>query len=654
MTRLHSAVPVLIALVIALPASAQLPTEITTEHASEPLDADDFILTLPVVRTGEDAEVLLLFGEMNGPADRFTALRVTGDSVEVVSVEGSVPKVTHRSSAMLRDGRFDLTVHARGPHLVLSEADDLLAHFLHEGLPSGFVGTRAHQGATVGDLLVQPLGDVVFDEDFFATEQVPDRWETLRGEWEVGIYWDPLQEMDDRPIGASWYQPGGGECLTAAGYEIFDSYRLSASARLPQGRGGLAFHVRGPEDYCAFEVGGGLARLVQVAGGERVVLDEAPVELRPDWWFRLRVDVSTGHARAFVNDRPLVEARLSPALRGRIGLTAHSAAGSRFDDISARPHVATHIPEGATAQQALVFSDGDWRIEDGVLAGHVRGATVAGLPGSHSDSEVSAEVSATRDAIVGVVAGHQPHGHKRALIFSIKASDEPTWQLHHVDGEKTMRLAGGPAPSASGRMSLRSVGGRITCLLDGQVLHETYLAGQLHGRAGVYLQGGRATFRDLACRELTGEPQAVISHADGSNTAVPSIGDKTTVRPIGDLWRPRAGSWRCRPTEDGPRIIASGDRGFNTPTLRFHEVTPGEPRLIVNATHGLDARVTLGICMGDEPGYEVEYNETRSAFRLLRRGELIFESGEGSDGTCGPGGDPPRRRLGRDRRAARG
>ena len=69
-----------------------------------------------------------------------------------------------------------------------------LAHFLTESSLSAQVGAWATQGATAGDLLVQPLGDVTFDEDFFATEQVPDRWETLAGQWQVGIYWDPLQD----------------------------------------------------------------------------------------------------------------------------------------------------------------------------------------------------------------------------------------------------------------------------------------------------------------------------------------------------------------------------------------------------------------------------------------------------------------------------
>jgi hypothetical protein len=41
--------------------------------------------------------------------------------------------------------------------------------------------------------------------------------------------------------------------------------------------------------------------------------------------------------------------------------------------------------------------------------------------------------------------------------------------------------------------------------------------------------------------------------------------------------------------------------------------------------------------MSDQPGYQVEYSKYENGFRFLRRGEVIFESGGGSDETCQPG-----------------
>ncbi|GEM_PF-5934234 len=615
---------------------AEIPSQIAENSTPEPLDSADFILTLPVARSAKDTEILFALRGAEGSA--LEVLRVTGDAVDLARVEdGTVTRLGRRGAKLPAVGSsFDLTVHARGPHLVVSADGNMLAHFLREGSLSARVGAWATQGATVGDLLVQPLGEVTFDEDFFATEQVPDRWETLAGQWQVGIYWDPLQERDNRPIGASWYAPGEGECLTASGYGIFDSYRLAATVRLPQGRGGLAFHVWGPEDYCAFELGQGQARLVQVSGGARKVLAETAAELRPEWSYRLRVDVSTGLARAFLNDQPLVEADLSPALTGRIGLLAEGAAGSRFDDIIARPFIATRIPKGAPAEESLVLADGTWKTDGDALTGHVKGAAVAGLPGSYADCEVTARVGATRDAVAGVVAGHRTDEPKSALIFTIKAGVQPTWQLHQVNGGQTVRLAGGPSPAAGGLMTLRVVGGRVSCLLDGAVLHEGCVSGQRPGRAGVYLQGGRATFARLSAATLSDEPQAIICRADGDNAPIPAVVEAATIRPIGNLWRPRGGSWRCQQTQSGPRIVATGSTPDSTATLRFHEVTPGDPRLIVEADPG-GGSVSLGICMGDEPGYQAQFPPERDRVRLLRRGEVVYESAPGSEGNCTPG-----------------
>jgi hypothetical protein len=105
---------------------------------------------------------------------------------------------------------------------------------------------------------------------------------------------------------------------------------------------------------------------------------------------------------------------------------------------------------------------------------------------------------------------------------------------------------------------------------------------------------------------------------------------------VGDLWQSRSGRWTCEHTDDGPRIVAKGEGGFNAAALRFHEITPGEPRVIAD-TDDTDATVKLGICMGEEPGYQVEFDEARSTFRLLRRGEIVYEGEPAGDNSFRPG-----------------
>lgn len=624
---------------VALPLCADIPTQLPHERIIEPLGAEEFIVFMTVERSADEAEVLLFF-EGEEAAEGFYALRVTGASTELHRVRQGEAQLTHRGPPVLPAAgeSFELTVRQRGPHLVAGAGGPASAHFLTEHPGSARVGAQAVRGAAVRDLFVQPIGDVTFDEDFFAVEQVPDRWETLLGGWEVGIYWDPLQERDDRPIGASWYEPGEGVCLTAAGHEFFDSYRLGLTMRPAQGSGGVAFHVRGPRDYCLFEVGAGVARLVEVSDGKRTVLAETPIDLRPEWWYRLQVDVSTGHARGFVNGEPLAEARLCPALTGRIGIYADEAVGSRFDDVEARPFSAVRVPQQGRALQVARAEQGAWQIEQGVLRGHSRAPVVVPLPGDCGEGEVSAQVSATRDAVAGVVAGHSALPPRSALIFSIRASEQPTWHLHHVAGEETVRLAGGPAPAAEAHLKLRLVGGSVICMLNGNTVHEQIVPlGGSGTSAGVFLQGGRANFTELAWRELDDEPQSIISHLDGANSPVPALQRQEMVPPLPHLWRPVSGNWRCRQIDGRPLIVATGDEGFQRPALRFQEIVPGEPRLMVEPAEGLATEITLGICMGEEPGYEAQFDAAQSFFRLLRHGELIHESEAGSAGSCAPG-----------------
>ncbi|MGD9495602.1 MAG: hypothetical protein AB7Y46_04755 [Armatimonadota bacterium] len=613
-------------------AAAAVPIERVPEEITSP----EFAVWLPVQECTADAEIAVALG-WQAPDD-CTLLRITraATRLERVTPQG-VTEIARWSRGLPpgTEGR-ELTIRRRAGELIIGAGEMALLHCLTDEPLAGRAGAWADAGARIGQMEVQPLGDVRLDEDFFQVAEVPGRWETLAGAWEVGVYWDPLQARDNRPIGASWYQPGQGACLTATGYHFWDCYVQEATLRLPAGLAGLAFHVTGPEDFCAFEVGAGMGQIVQIRGGQRAVLARGSLKLRPQWWYRLRAEVSTGHVRCFVNEAQVAEADLSPTLTGRIGLCASDAPDARFDDVSVLPLHAVRLPRIGPASAAVEFRGGEWTIEDGSLVGRAAGGEVAALrAGDFDDCVVSARVSVTRNATAGVVA-HHAFG-DRALLLTLTASAAPTWQLHSVTGGRTTKLAGGPAPAAEGALELRIVDGEVECRLDGVRLHRVWACDIAPGRAGVYVGGGRARFSELVCRELSSEPRAIICLADGNNAAMPALEEKQFLRPIPHLWRSRGGSWQVRTTEAGPRIVARGRPGDSRAIARFHEITPGEPRLIVDAGHSPGAAVTLGICTGEEPGYEAEFSATRSGFRLLRRGQAVYESDQDDPGTCVPG-----------------
>ncbi|MEA3403899.1 MAG: hypothetical protein U9R79_21905 [Armatimonadota bacterium] len=616
--------PVTLALLAALPAWARAPATVPAERATESVDSPEFAAWLPVERTGAESEVLVALG-WRAVSD-CCLLRLTGSEAELLRVapDGTRTVAQSDTAGLPPVGRSaEVEVRRRGPELIVGIGDRTLLHCLVEEPLDGRAGAWATTGARLEGLMIQPLGEIALDEDFFEVKSVPGRWDTLRGSWEVGVYWDPLQERDHRPIGASWYQPGEGDCLAAAGHVFWDSYRLEATARIPQGAGGPAFHVMGSDDFCALELdAAGALRLVQVVNRERRVLAEAPVKVRPDWWYRLGVEVSTGLAECFLNDQLIIRGELSPALSGRIGLWADGAVQSRFDDVSVRSIHVVRVPEQATAEEALQFKEGSWQIEEGAVHGRVAAGEVAALRGgSFRDMRVSARVEATRNATAGVVASHVSGQH--AMLFTVTASDQPTWHLHAAQSGETTKLAEGPAPAAGGEMTLTCCGGLVECALGGTVVHRSYHTPQMLGRCGVYLQGGRATFTGLMCKALDDSPQAVLCEADGANTPVPALEQKRMLRPIGSRWIPVGGSWRCASYQEGQAILASPG-GDEPAQLRYHAQVPGDLRVIADMADVADgAQISLGVHADNASGYCLRVSSDGSA--QLLRGEQVVE-----------------------------
>ncbi len=615
----------LLVAVLAAPALADVPARVPVERVPDLIDSPEFIMWLPLERTADQAEVLVALG-WRAPDDCLV-LRLTGAVTELhrVTADG-VTVVARRAFALPPVGRAcELTIRRRSAEIIASIGDTTLLHCLVEEPLDGKAGAWATCGARLEEMMVQPLSDIRLNEDFFQVEDVPGRWETLRGDWRVRVYWDPLQERDHRPIGSSWYEPGEGECLTAVGYDFWDCYRIEATVRLEGGSGGLAPHALGPDDWCAFvlDTGAGEARLERIAHGTREVLGRAPMAPAPGQWYRLAAQVSTGLIECAVNGEPVVAARVPEGLTGRVGLCATDAAGSRFDDVMVRPLHVAGIPAFATAAETCEFRGGTWTIEDGVLRGHVPGAQVAALrAGPFGDCRVSARVTATRNATAGLVA-HHAFG-DRGLLFTLTAADAPTWHVHSVIGGETRKLGEGPAPAAEGTMGLTLVGGRIECTLDGAPVYSTWALGIAPGRAGVYVGGGRAAFEHVRCVEIGREPQAVICDADGTGETVPALEEKHMLRLVGDLWRRLSGTWRCAHAAGEPRIIAlpgSGDA-----VVRYFLTTPSDVRVIARGWEiGDGAGLALGACAGQEPGYRAELRPAEGALRLLRRGQVVGE-----------------------------
>ncbi len=634
MPQMHRKIVVLVTIISlgVCAAWSDPPSTVPAERCPHDPGGAEYEIALELSRTSPQFEAYLAFGWQN---DGDYHLLVLGDrETSLLRVDAHVSDVLDRSDhSALPPGRdrVEVLLRRRGAEVIVSSEDDLLCHGFVEEPLTGKAGAWPVAGCEVGEVLIQPLGDIEFSEDFFERETIGTRWETLRGSWQLGALWDPLLKRDKHPPQASWYESGEGECLTASGQPFWDRFRLEATVRLqPGGSGGLAFHVRGVGDACALVIhptqdgSGGKARIVSWVGGEARPMGEREGRFLAGRSYRLAVDVCPGRAEAYVNGNPVVAADLPLVLTGRVGLYASGAPGSRFDDVTARGLRAVRDPFQAQWPERWTSRGGEWVVKDGVLHGHTGPGQVATLlAGEWNDCRVSARVTPGNGATAGLVAHHESGDH--AYVFTITAGGQPTWHLHAVTGGETSKLAEGQAPSAAGEMALSFVGGRLICSLNGEQLSRLYDFNVAPGRAGVYVGGGVATFDDFRCAELWRDPLGVVCDADGTGTRVPALEEKQMLAKIGDLWRPLSGRWRTTTSDAGPTIVGA-PAGERPGAIRYFLTSPGDPRVIARGVRlGEGGQFGLALCAGEDEGYRFMVSPSEGKARLSRLGEPVAE-----------------------------
>ena len=609
----------------AIPAAfawAAVPSTVPAAMCPENPEAPDYVVAARVQRTAPAWQAFVAIGWHADNDCMLVELSQQGSALhrltpQGVNLLGRSPEV----AVSERAPSAEVQVRRHGADLIVSADRRLLLRVLIEEPIEGGAGAWAGDGASVSDTAVQPLGEISFDEDFFEREQVPSRWETLAGSWQVGLYWDPLQRRANYAPGACWYQPGEGECLTATGYWFWDSYTAEATVRLDSGAGGIACHIEG-DDCVAFVISAsdGAARIVR-RGNPVQTLAETRLAVEAGQWYRLSARVLPGKVIGSVNGREVVAADLPAALTGQVGLLALNAPNSRFDDVRVRGLRGVAEPAEDDPATRWAFSDGTWRIEKGALRARVAGAQVAALrAGEWTDCVVSARVSPTRNCTAGL-ATHHEFG-DRAYLFTITAGSQPTWHLHAVSGGKTEKLAEGPAATPDGLMTLSWVGGRLDCYLDGRRLCHTWDFRAAPGRCGVYVGGGGASFADFSCIEPEREAERAICDADGTGTRVPALEEKQMVAKIGGLWRGLLGRWSSGNTDVGPTITGNPSQG--QAKLRFHQVTPGDARLVAELLTPIESSAFgLGLCVSDGPGYELALQPAEGTARLMWRGQEV-------------------------------
>jgi len=390
----------------------------------------------------------------------------------------------------------------------VTTAQDLLYH-------GGAVGWVASDGALkLDDLLVQPVAEVEFTDDFVRETDSEGGWDSLAGQWLMvgpkGV--SPRPDLSANPFcvrtEASQDQ---SFALTAAGHWFWDSYRVTVAAKAESpGALGLAAYVQDTENFLLFRwtstgevVDGkpkGRKQLIRVMDGSWAVLAEAPGGFSVDRWYELGLSGSDGLLRAEIDGGPVLRARETGFGQGRLGLFAQNIRGASFDDVTAYSTraVADDFDDAQTGW--WVADSGDWTCKSNHLYASASkpGRAEATIGDADWASyEIAADVKPKSSRAVGLSACRVGEG--RGYVLRWEAGGKLTLAL--MDGGTQTVLGEDHVPQSTTRfqrLALRIGHSRLAVSVDGRGILECPLTGLDHGAAGLLIDGpGEACFDNV-------------------------------------------------------------------------------------------------------------------------------------------------------------
>jgi hypothetical protein len=300
----------------------------------------------------------------NGKAALF---RVAGGSARPVgSARAVAPSAGDRLTLQRRNGLVRVIV---GQSVALDTP--------WEGSPGGKVGVGDGAGVALDDLLVQPVVESFFSDDFTRDESDMADWTVAGGTFRNTMVQAPGADPARSSNPFSLSVATDAEAVATAGLWFWDSYRVSASVK-PTGSEmvGLCAYVQDDRNYVAFRWSAGderapsARRLVLVRDGKEQVLAEGPGGFLPGEWYRLELRVTPGEVQALVDRDPVLEADTKAFGQGEVGLWVRRGKAVFDDVLVTSPNAvaawppetnAVFVSDAEMAAQELFLPRGLWR-----------------------------------------------------------------------------------------------------------------------------------------------------------------------------------------------------------------------------------------------------------------------------------------------------
>lgn len=468
---------------------------------------------------------LLLAEQENGDA---YLLKTNADGVEFGWRRQGDFRVLAASRAKVYAG--SLVVQRRGQRVRVINGNRVLLEAEDATWSEGRIGFNGN----LKDARVQPVEDVFFDDDFMRVKEsvalasatsnpklgirvadVKDNetlWRAAAGHWSTtGLSENEQAQVAQSANAFAFRATAAGTNLALSGRAFWNDYVAETSVR-PEGASavGLAAYAQDDKNYLLLHWTGGengKLQLRAVIDGAVRVLDENNGGFEAKQWYRLRLAVANGMARAWIDDIEVLRARTGLFGRGTVGVFCENpgpALTADFDDVRVRSIRDFHDDFSAPVPGRWQTVTGAWRMKNMAAPADARGAFAVMGERDWSDYLVSAEINLRPDAAGGLVLHHQSGagayllrvtGSKSKLPFAGKA------QIVKIAGGKTIVLAeqkvGARFDGKKEMWQFSAERGYLKATAAGTRIVDAFDESLKLGRAGVYAQNGASGVTQL-------------------------------------------------------------------------------------------------------------------------------------------------------------
>lgn len=364
-------------------------------------------------------------------------LHATANRLEFGQLQKSKESLLGVEQSALKPG--PVVVQRRGQRWRVISGGRVMLQVEDDKWHEGKIGQRGGWG----ELKVQPVEEIKFDDDFMRVAQevamatartdpksgvrVADVkvqetvWTVVAGTWSTtGLSENPNSQVAQSANPFGFQSSGTGVNLALAGRPFWSDYEAQVSVK-PHGAQaiGLAVYAQDAKNYLLLHwKESGQLQLRGVINGETKVLDGVEFPYEQQQWYRLRVSITSGLLQAFIDDNEMLRARTGYFGRGEVGVYAECADKNDyafFDDVSVRSSEDLQDDFRSVVPGRWETVAGRLNINNAARPMPGDGAlAVAGQQGWH-DYATSGLIQLPADTVAGLVLNHQS-GHGAYLL----------------------------------------------------------------------------------------------------------------------------------------------------------------------------------------------------------------------------------------------